>query len=461
MLTGFFKNRAMRYAGLCLLAISGFGAPGPMGPGHGSASVSVSPATATLGVSQTVQMTATISGQTQSVVWSLYPAVGSISASGMYTAPAMIDAPQVILVTATSTADPTQSATAALILNPSVAVSLSPSGAALTSSETQQFTPIVTGTSNPAVTWSLSPETGAVSSTGLYTPPASITAQQTILLTATSVVDPTQSATVPIVLSPVVGISISPASLTLQAGMMQQFVASVSGTQNAAVTWSLNPPVGNLTSSGVYTAPVPVSFQRSVTVIASSQADPTQRATSTITLEPGLSVTVSPSCVSLSAAQSQQFAAIVAGAANTAVTWSLTGAGTLSASGTYTAPPTVTNTQVVTVTATSLTDSSQSGQVSFLLLNSPPGGGSAICHWVVLSWVPSVSNGVTGYNIYRAGLTGSYNVIAYNVGGSSYIDITGDNGQPFQDGESYSYYLTSIAGTSESTASTKTQATIP
>jgi hypothetical protein len=81
-------------------------------------SVSVSPATASLTAGQTQQFTATVAntGNT-AVTWALSPNVGSISASGLYTAPTTISTQQTVTVTATSTADITRSATATINLN--------------------------------------------------------------------------------------------------------------------------------------------------------------------------------------------------------------------------------------------------------------------------------------------------------------------------------------------------------
>ncbi len=68
-------------------------------------------------------------------------------------------------------------------------LSLSPSTVALYSGQTQQFTATVSNASNTSVTWSLSPNVGTISSSGLYTVPTNIGTHQTVTVTATSVVD--------------------------------------------------------------------------------------------------------------------------------------------------------------------------------------------------------------------------------------------------------------------------------
>jgi hypothetical protein len=86
-------------------------------PQAAATSVSVSPGTASLGASATQQFTATVTGPTNTAVtWSLNPAVGSISASGLYTAPGSISSTSTVKVTATSVADPTKSASASVTL---------------------------------------------------------------------------------------------------------------------------------------------------------------------------------------------------------------------------------------------------------------------------------------------------------------------------------------------------------
>ncbi|MBV9746956.1 MAG: Ig-like domain-containing protein, partial [Acidobacteriia bacterium] len=83
-----------------------------------SIGISVTPATVTLSDGQTQQFTATVSGSNQAVTWSISPAsIGSISASGLYTAPSPVPAAQTVTVTATSVADPTKSATATVSLS--------------------------------------------------------------------------------------------------------------------------------------------------------------------------------------------------------------------------------------------------------------------------------------------------------------------------------------------------------
>jgi len=247
-------------------------------------SVSVAPATKTLYGGQTQQITAIVLHTNNAAVnWTYSPSVGTLDSSGNYTAPSTISAQQTVTITATSLADNTKSASATITLMP-VSVSLTPTSVTLYASQTLQFTATVTNPSNTTVTWILNPNVGSITTSGLYTAPATIAAQQTVTVTATSQADSTKTASATITLMPLITASISPAGVTLAASQTQQFTATVTNTSNTAVSWSINPVVGTIGTSGLYTAPASITTQQTVTVKATSQADSTKTATATITL---------------------------------------------------------------------------------------------------------------------------------------------------------------------------------
>jgi len=166
-------------------------------------SISLTPSSASLGPSQTQALIATISSASNtSVAWSLNPAIGTISASGLYTAPAAIPTARTVTVSVSSVADPLISASSILSLAPPVNVAINPTGVSLTSAQIQSFTATVMNSTNTAVTWSTSPALGSISVTGLYTAPQSIPTAQTVTVTATSVADSTKSASVIVALVP-------------------------------------------------------------------------------------------------------------------------------------------------------------------------------------------------------------------------------------------------------------------
>lgn len=249
--------------------------------------------------------------------------------------------------------------------------------------QTCTLTARVTGASNQAVTWSFSPSVtsatvGAGSapdatglSTNTYKAPNFITARQVVTATATSVEDPAKSASAQISLVPVtVTIQVIPLSVTLAGGQTQQFSATVSGTSQTTVQWSINPQVGSIDpNTGLYTAPPTISTAQKVTVTATSAFDPDSSGTATVNLtaSPTVTVTVNPAAVTLSNNQTQQFTAIVQNS-TPGVTWSISPqTGTIDNNGLYIAPALITGTLTVTVTATSVVDSSKSGTAKITL----------------------------------------------------------------------------------------------
>jgi hypothetical protein len=163
---------------------------------------------------------------------------------------------------------------------------------------------------------------------------------------------------------PQIFVTVSPSTATVSVGHTQQFTATVTGTTNTGVTWSVasGSSNGTITAAGVYTAPASVPNPATVTVTATSQADSTKFASATVTVQP--SVQVLPYGVTLQVNGIQQFTANVMGTTNQAVTWSLAGGaadGTITPTGFYTAPAAVPNPAQVTVQATSVADTTQSG----------------------------------------------------------------------------------------------------
>jgi hypothetical protein len=143
---------------------------------------------------QTRMFVARITGAgKEHVRWSIEPELGSIDDQGVYTAPATIDFPETVKLTATNVDDPTQTATAKVNLSPASSTSV-----VLTVSQTQQFKITNVGS---GLRWSTNGP-GTVDSSGLYTAPSSISAAQQVTITATSVADASHSWTVTLQLVP-------------------------------------------------------------------------------------------------------------------------------------------------------------------------------------------------------------------------------------------------------------------
>jgi hypothetical protein len=87
--------------------------------------------------------------------------------------------------------------------------------------------------------------------------------------------------------APPAGMTLCPTAVSVGADETQQFTANFTDGSNTAITWSLDPAIGTI-KDGVFTAPVliPKPEPSSVTVTATSVADPTKSATAVITLVP-------------------------------------------------------------------------------------------------------------------------------------------------------------------------------
>ena len=103
------------------------------------------------------------------------------------------------------------------------------------------------------------------------------TVSNTVTVTVTAPIPP-----------PVVGVSVSPATATVRIKQTRQFTATVTGTSNTSVVWKVNgiaggnTTVGRVSQSGVYTAPRRVPSPATVTVSATSVADPTKSASAQV-----------------------------------------------------------------------------------------------------------------------------------------------------------------------------------
>jgi len=333
--------------------------------------VSVTPSSASLVGGGTQQFAATASDSaTATFTWGISPAVGTISATGLYTAPATVTTSTAVTVTAT-TVDPvlgTRSGTAIVTLYPPISVTVSPTSVSpVYPSGTQQFTATVLNAfNNSNVTWSVS-GAGAISTSGLYTAPASITTGSTVTVTATSQQDTTKSASATVTLSPAITATISPASAILGGGGTQTFTCAVANTTNTAVTYTLTGAGTLVSATGVYTAPASIPTATSATVTCVSSANTSATSPATISLVP-LTVSVTPGTAVVYAGQTQPFTATVSQNTNTAVTWSVfSGPGTISTSGVYSAPASVGAGTTAIIMATSVADTTKTATASVSL----------------------------------------------------------------------------------------------
>lgn len=154
-----------------------------------------------IGVAQAQNPAELRAGQSQQVngqqaTWVVDPPIGTVSSTGVYTAPAQILEVQTVTVTQTVAGS---SISFPFLLRPTVQLSISPSTVTIADSADQQFTVSLQGAIDTSVTWSIV-GVGTISDTGVYTAPPYEGSAQSVTIIATSVVDPTSSSTAVITL---------------------------------------------------------------------------------------------------------------------------------------------------------------------------------------------------------------------------------------------------------------------
>ncbi|MCX7942884.1 MAG: Ig-like domain-containing protein [Deltaproteobacteria bacterium] len=171
--------------------------------------VEVSPNFVYVNVTKTQQFTATVKNTSnQEVTWSVYGGAsnGTITQTGLYTAPANVPNPNIVSIIATSKADPTKSGGAQVVIAPPIQVSITPAEAKLALRESKLFTASVYNTNNTNVTYSVveGAAYGSVNASGNYTAPNRIFDKVVVTVRATSQADNTKFADAKVYLFPIV-----------------------------------------------------------------------------------------------------------------------------------------------------------------------------------------------------------------------------------------------------------------
>ncbi len=331
--------------------------------------ITVTPSSGTVRTGGQIAFAATVNNASnRAVTWTLSPAVGTLTAAGLYTAPTSLTEVTVISVVARSEADRTKTASAAVTIVPNVSVSVGPAGMTLRRSQTQQFSAIVSNTKSTAVTWSVTQGLGTVSVTGLYRAPAVVAVAQTAVITACSQTDISKAASVSVILVPTVEMTVAPSRVTLRANQRHAFTATVKYTDNTAVTWSISPKVGTISTTGEYRAPASVAVPTTVVITAASRADQSPTASATVLLLPPVRVVVTPTDATVGAGGTLQLTATVLNGQDNRVRWSISPkCGTIDSNGMYMAPSRRSSNTYVTAKATSLEDPKRAGVASILV----------------------------------------------------------------------------------------------
>jgi len=271
---------------------------------------------------------------------------GTITSDGLYTAPAILPASATVQITATSHANATKSDSAAATIVSDIAISVAPNPASVELGATQSFHSSVSSSGHPdsSTRWSLSGAAcpngcGSVDATGTYTAPQILPSPASVTLTAQSVADPSKQVSAALTISSNFSLQLAAPS-TVPVGATAAIVATLTAipgsNPSTVMAWTLSGPgcggascgtisgtttqtqSGNVaTVSAQYTAPATAPNPNSVTITATPQADPSKKAQATLSIVPGINVSVSPAAATLAANHRATLTAQVNGTSNT------------------------------------------------------------------------------------------------------------------------------------------------
>ena len=292
--------------------------------------VSVSPSTTTLFSGQTQQFTATVNNSANpAVTWTINPTgVGSISSTGLYTAPSSVTALQTVTITATSQADTSKSATATVTL------------------EVTKSTPAITWANPGAITYGTAlsstqlDATASVAGTFVYTPAAGTVlaaGSQTLSVTftptnTTSYNTATATITLPVNKATPTIAWATPAAITYGTPLSATQLAA---TTSVAGTFAYTPPVGTVLAVGSQTLSVTFTPTNTANYNTATAVVPliVNQASQTISFTAASSMTYGVTPISLSATASSglsvTFSMVSGPGSITGSTLTITGTGTV------------------------------------------------------------------------------------------------------------------------------------
>ena len=339
----------------------GAGSVTPLPPPPPSIQVVVTPNPGTVLLGETLAFTASVSNSTDtSVFWSVNgitggsPQAGTISADGVYTAPADLPPGGTVQVTATSHADSSKFASVDVTVFSDITVSLSPGTVNVELGAVQAFHASISsdGKPDPTIRWSLSGSScpnscGSVGANGNYTAPQILPGNASVTLTATSVADPSKQNSAGVLITSNFSLQLT-APATVQPGVTAALVATMTpvpgSNPSSALSWSLSGTGCSGSACGIltvtttqsaggnsiantanYTAPAAVPQPDTVTVTVTPQADPTKAQQANITIAQGAGLSISPPTATLADNERITLTASLNGATNNGLSWSVNG----------------------------------------------------------------------------------------------------------------------------------------
>jgi hypothetical protein len=346
-------------AGMCGCSQSSGTTTAPPPPPQITVTVTPSSGSVILGNTQAFAATVTNASNT-AVTWRVNgvqggtAAAGTITSAGVYTAPADLPSPASVLVTATSAADPTESATANFAIVSDIVVQVTPNVANVELGALQAFGGGISSAGHPDTTlrWNLSGaacpnQCGAVDANGNFTAPQILPAPSSVTLTAQSVADPSKQASASITVTSHFSLTISaPASVpTSGAATIVATLTPVPGSNPSEnLSWTLtgagcsgsscgtlstvttqDASASKTTNSATYTAPSTAPTPDTVTISVTPQADPSKAAQATLAIAPGVGVSITPGTATLAANHRVTLTPQVNGSADNNVLWNVNG----------------------------------------------------------------------------------------------------------------------------------------
>lgn len=348
-------------------------------------------------------------------------------------------------------------------------ITTQPGNQTIDAGQTATFSVVANGTSPLSYQWRQNGTAISGATASSYTTPAETTSNSgatfSVVVSNSAGNVTSNNATLTVNPDPVAPtITSQPASQTINAGQTATFSVTASGTAPLSYQWSQNGTAISGATSSSYTTPVE-SVSNSGThfsVTVGNSAGNVTSNTATLTVN-GVIGALNPSPSSLS------FNTVTVTMSST-LPVTFTNAGTASitissatVSGTGFTGTGISNGQIVpagqsaTLNVTFAPTGSGGGAFGTIVVASnatDPSitvnlSGTGVVHSATLSWTPSVSSGVTGYNVYRGTVLGSY----------TQINPTQVNGDSYQDtqvvgGTTYYYVVTAVSPAGQSGYST-------
>ncbi|HJU83599.1 MAG TPA: hypothetical protein VJ600_05270 [Holophagaceae bacterium] len=431
---------------LPLLLACGGGGGGGSDTTPPTVSVGVSPASATVTVGQNRTFTASVSGSSNTtVVWSVQEgaAGGSISTSGVYTAPA---GPTTAHVVATSQADlsKTGQAVVTVVAAPAItAFTASPTTIALGASAT------LTATFSGG-TATIDHGVGtATSGVGISVSPTTTTTY-TLTVTNAAGTAVTATATITVQAPPTIS-SFTAAPAIITSGSTSTLAWTVSG----ATTLSLDNSIGDVSGTSSY--PVAPAATTTYTLTATNAFGNVSQSTTVTVVPPPVITSFTANPTSVVSGGTTQLTGIFSGGTGVVTPGNLA-----ITSGTPITSNAITTTTTFTLTVTNAagTPASQTATVTLLTAPAAPTGVAAAPGdaAVTVSW--NASSGASSYNLYRASTSGvtKANYLSLPDGARFTGASSPDTDTGLTNGKTYYYVVTAVNAAGESSESQEVSA---